>query len=249
MTIRKAVATTAALLLLLLNTVSAQDDFDSEDLEESDDEYEDDESPEEQPRAQESFPTQARDDEGYFEPKKKADAEDEVEAAEDEEAVPGKSHKEYKPIGVGLLAGYGFSFGDDINALGFGFGLRGGYTFEMDVYAGLKFIYNLGTETNNETANFVTIGVEGGYKLELDPVVFMPSIELGIALYSYEDSTPGRFAPKKSSEDFYFAPALSVLYPIDMFFVGADIAVYVVFLDPAFAGLSLMATFGVDFAI
>jgi hypothetical protein len=114
----------------------------------------------------------------------------------------------------------------------------------MGVYAGAKFIYYLGGEENTITANIVTIGVEGGYELELEPVVFVPSLELGLALLDQEDSEGIATA---NSTEFYFAPGISILYPFDMFFAGLDLSVPIIFADPTAEGFSLMATGGVRF--
>lgn len=242
MTIRKSITISAAFLLLVFNTVSAQDEWDSLDdnEEESDDEYEDDERPPEP----ESFPEQARDDEVFMEPVKQEQDDKGGEPSDEDAPLPAAVPKEDKPISAGLLVGYGFSFEDDKpDWFAIGFGLRGGYTFDMGVYAGAKFIYYLGGEEEPITRNAVTIAVEGGFKLELDPLLFLPSLELGLALLNQEDSA-GRL--NESSTEFYLAPALSVLFPFDMFFIGVDLSIPIIFKDPTVKGFSLMATGGVS---
>lgn len=253
MTIRKTVAITAALLLLVLNTVSAQDEWDAldDDEEESsddeayaDDEY-DDEGDEKPPKPIE-YPDQIKDEEGFIEPAEKKEQKGDKTASEEELLpVPASAHKEDKPISAGLLVGYGFSFEQgDMNRLGLGFGVRGGYTFDFGIYAGAKFVYYLGGEETTKTSNIMTVGVEGGYKLELDPVFFLPSLELGLSMLMFDDSTG---ILDESSNDFYLAPGLAVIYPIDMIFVGLDLSIPIILKDPTISGLSLMATGGLMF--
>src|SRR5215471_14448526 len=64
---------------------------------------------------------------------------------------------------VGALLGWGFR-----DAVGFGLGVRGGYTLPMNVYVGGTFMYHLGkTETIAGTGDFSVntyyLGAEGGY--------------------------------------------------------------------------------------
>jgi hypothetical protein len=247
MTTRKTVAITAAFLLFVLNTVSAQDEWDAlggDEEEESDEESEDDESEDdERPPEPESYPDQVRDEEGFVGPD--TDEAEEGETSGEEAPLRVSAPKEDKPISVGLLVGYGIGFEQDIaNEFGLGFGCRGGYTFDMGIYAGAKFVYYLGGESDTRSVNIVSIGVEGGYELELEPFVFVPSLELGIGLWDKADSAG---IDVGSSTNFYFAPGLSILYPFDMFFIGLDVSIPIVFKDPTVEGLSLMATGGVLF--
>lgn len=249
MTLRKTVAISAAIWLLVFNTVSAQDEWDAldgEDEEESDDESAEDETPPDQAEP-ESFPDQARDDEGFVEPFKNDEGTGETSGEGEQAPLPAKVTKEDKPISVGLLVGYGISFEDsELNPFGLGFGLRGGYTFDIGLYAGAKFIYYLGGELGTQTANIATISVEGGYKLVLDPVVFVPSLELGLAILSIED-TGSILSADESSTEFYLAPGLSILFPFDMFFIGVDLSIPIILKDPTVNGFSIMATGGLLF--
>jgi len=252
MTIRKTVAISAALLLLVLDTVSAQDEWDAldddDEEEDSDDESDEDgesnEEDNEKPPEPIEYPEQARDEEGFILPDV-AKEEEGVETSSEEEPLPEIAHKEDKPVSVGLLVGYGFSFEEgDMNPFGLGFGIRGGYTFDIGIYAGAKFIYYLGGEEGTKTSNFVTVGVTGGYKLRVDPVFFLPSLELGLSMLIFDDSTG---ILDDSSNDFYLAPGLLVVYPIDMIFVGLDLSIPIILKDPTVSGLSLMATGGLSF--
>jgi hypothetical protein len=75
-------------------------------------------------------------------------------------------------------------------------------------------------------------------------VVFVPSLELGIAWWDRDDEAG---QSTESSTQFYLAPGLLILYPFDMFFVGLDLSIPIVFYDPTKEGFSLMATGGVRF--
>jgi hypothetical protein len=49
----------------------------------------------------------------------------------------------------------------------------------------------------------------------------------------------------ETNTDFYLGPGASVFYPIDMFFVGADLRFLIVLADESLEGLSIMVTGGV----
>ena len=100
-----------------------------------------------------------------------------------------------KPWSAGLLVGWGFEtdrrsalLGAD--AYGLGFGLRGGYTLDMNLYAGAFAMYYLGgsqTGSNANTADLTTstsssallCGVEVGYDWWIGPLIVRPSLQIG----------------------------------------------------------------------
>jgi len=95
--------------------------------------------------------------------------------------------------------------------------------------------------------NVILIGVEGGYQLKLDPIFFVPNLELGVSIVNLTNSAAAAAARDESTERFYLSPGISAFYPIDMFFVGLDLNVMVIIADPVIPGLSIFATGGVRF--
>jgi opacity protein-like surface antigen len=145
-----------------------------------------------------------------------------------------------KPISVGLLLGYGISFESGPNALGFGFGARGGYNFDK-LYLGARFNFYLG----EDPVNIWELGIEGGYDVSLgDKLTLRPEIGLGLASVTVD---LGPFGSASDSE-FYIAPGASLLYDVtDSVFVGLDVRLLLVLSDPMFKGLPILATGGMRF--
>jgi hypothetical protein len=252
MTIRNTVAIFAALWVLFPNMVTAQEIWDSED---SGAAAEKEEAQPTKDKEQKALPVQARDDEKYVEPPKKDEVQAGGEGGEGKSATSGRapaaSRKDNKPISAALLLGYGFGLSSGglsgTNPFGFGVGARAGYTFDFNVYAGAKFAYFLGGKQDTIKSNVIIIGVVGGYQLKIDPVVFVPNIELGVAVVNLTNSSSVAPDPDRSGENFYLAPGVSFFYPIDMFSVGLDLSIPVIIKTPAFSGLSIFATGGVRF--
>jgi hypothetical protein len=244
---RKTLAIFAALYALLPNTVTAQEIWGGE---ESGTATEEGEASSAKAKNNETLPAQASDDEKYVEPEKKNDAQA---GGEEKPAkggrAPAASRKDNKPISAAILLGYGFNFDSSatsgINPFGFGFGVRAGYTFDFNVYAGAKFVYYLGGDRDTIESNVMIVGVAGGYQLKLDPVFFVPNLELGVSVVSLTDSSSAAPDPDRSAERFYLSPGISIFYPIDMFSVGLDLSIPVVVANPVFSGLSIFVTGGV----
>jgi hypothetical protein len=161
-----------------------------------------------------------------------------------------------KPISVALLLGYGFMTdrrGNGADPYGFMAGLRGGYTFDFKLYAGLYYNYYLGSSKEGEsqgtglqsetTANYMHFGAEIGYDAELGPVQLRPSLQLGVALLVSDVEKPGT---SDSYSDFMLAPGVTVVHPIDDFFIGGDFRGLIVTGDGA-SGITLAATGGIRF--
>ncbi len=144
-----------------------------------------------------------------------------------------------------LLLGYGF---DDVFKLGLG--VRGGYTLPMKVYVGGTFVYHLGTSVDvgagqSVSVNIMMFGAEGGYELAAGPVIVRPYAGLGLAVVKVSEpaiTVAGVTAGGGSASDsrVYFAPGVTVLYPVTSnIAVGADARVVIVSSDTA---LDLMLT-------
>ncbi len=157
---------------------------------------------------------------------------------------------------LGLLLGYGTDLEEgDLNLFGLGLGVRGGYTLDMGLYLGAQFIYFLGESEGAEgaevSANEMLIGAEVGYDADIDPIVIRPSLGLGLAITSMDMELPPAAAgfvsdADMSSEDFYIAPGASVIYPIDGFFVGADLRFYLIFAEETVEALTMMLNGGIN---
>lgn len=161
------------------------------------------------------------------------------------------------PISIALLLGYGFKTDrrtGDLGADPYGFmaGLRGGYTFDFMLYAGLYFNYYFGSSqsgggertvsTNSTTtASYMQFGAEVGYDVVAGPVLFRPSLEIGMAL-GLTDET----GTTTTVNDMMLGPGFTLLYPIDEFFIGGDLRGAIVLGDGA-SGVTAAATGGMRF--
>ena len=163
-----------------------------------------------------------------------------------------------KPISIALLLGYGFKTDRATGGLGtdpYGFmaGVRGGYTLDFALYLGVYFNYFLGStdETGSERiatvmrevhASYMQFGAEVGYDFAAGPVILRPSLEIGVAL-AFSNAADGM---TRSVGDLMFAPGVTVLYPIDDFFLGGDLRGSLVTGDGVSA-VTLAATGGMKF--
>ena len=163
------------------------------------------------------------------------------------------------PLSAGLLVGWGFetdrrstSFSAD--PYGLAAGLRGGYSFDFNFYAGVYFMYYLGTAVtgssqyvNNPTittnANYMQFGAEAGYDWHVASVVVRPSVQLGMAMAF--TNVPNISSP---INDFVFAPGVTVVHPWDDYFIGGDLRANVV-TGNGTSALLLAGTFGMRFAM
>lgn len=180
------------------------------------------------------------------------------EKAPPKEAVaPAPEPSNETPFSAALLLGYGFKTdrstgGAGADPYGFMAGLRGGYTFDFNLYAGVYFNYYLGSSkkagsarvnlAETETsASYMQFGLEAGYDVNAGPVLFRPSLEIGMAI-GFSDAG-GETA---SVSDIMFAPGATLVYPIDDFFIGGDLRANIVTGDGV-SGVTLAATGGLRF--
>jgi hypothetical protein len=131
----------------------------------------------------------------------------------------------------------------------FGIGARGGYTLpNTPVYIGGTLAYHFGADH----VHTFLFGVEGGYDLPVGPVVIRPYLGLGDSLISFSGVTiPGVGSVGGTSKSYFaFWPGGTVMYPINQFFVGGDMRLYVVPGIPSggdAVGLGIYATGGLQF--
>jgi hypothetical protein len=161
-----------------------------------------------------------------------------------------------RPISVALLGGYGHTFNadDDLNPLGIGFGVRGGYNIGA-LYLGVRFLFFLGdSETMamaEVSASTMTVGLEGGLDLAFAKDVLVLRPELGVGLGIVEgESMAGGAAPTAdgSSEDLYIAPGVALLVNVgERSIIGIDLQAPIVFADDVEVALTMLAVAGMHF--
>lgn len=161
-----------------------------------------------------------------------------------------------KHLSLGLLLGGGVltdrkpgQLGTD--PYGWSVGVRGGYSFDIQLYLGLFYTYYLGTSVTGEVgssivvtttkANYMQFGAEVGYDLWAGSLIVRPSLQIGVALgIVSKENTP---SPLTS---FLLAPGVTVVMPIDSFFFGGDMRFALAQGDGA-AAFTLNATGGLRF--
>jgi hypothetical protein len=130
---------------------------------------------------------------------------------------------------AGALLGYGFK-----DEVGFGLGLRGGYTLPMNVYIGGTLIYFFGdsrsTPVGDVSIHSFLLGVEGGYDITAGPVIVRPYLGLGPDFFSGSAPCVGGICVGSQSDTKFAAwPGAAVFYPIDdHWLVGGDARVLIV---------------------
>lgn len=161
-----------------------------------------------------------------------------------------------RPISVSLLGGYGHTFNaaDDLNPLGVGFGVRGGYNFGA-LYVGMRFLFFLGDSESMATAEVsastMTVGLEGGYDLALasDVLVLRPEVGVGLGIVEGESMAGGATpTADRSSEDLYIAPGIALLVNVgERSIIGIDLQSPIVFADDIEVALTALAVAGMHF--
>jgi len=170
-------------------------------------------------------------------------------------ALPGGE----KRAQVGLLLGWGFKTDRRTAGLGsdpykLGIGLRGGYTLDFQLYLGGYFVYYIGGSseggnavvavgTRDSNSNYMMLGAEVGYDVWIGPAMLRPSLGLGMAIGITDATIDGQTT---SVSDFALHPGMSLLFPIDDWFVGGDVRANIVTGDGV-SGLTLFANGGLRF--
>jgi hypothetical protein len=140
-----------------------------------------------------------------------------------------------KHLSAGVVLGWGFltdrkkaRLGAD--AYGLALGARGGWSFDSRFYVGAFYTYYLGSTNSGvtqgsalpttSTANYMLFGLEGGYDVWAGSWIVRPSLQVGAAL---------GFTTKLNAQSpiggLLIAPGVTVIKPIDAFFVGGDMRI------------------------
>lgn len=159
---------------------------------------------------------------------------------------------------AGLLVGWGFKTDRSTSGLGsdpygFGFGIRGGYTFDFKLYVGLFYMYYLGSSTAGAcgrsvcadlttTANYMQFGAEGGYDVWAGPVIIRPSLQFGPALALTNVSGMSTSVTRA-----VIAPGFTVVHPMDGFFIGGEARANIVPSSNGVSGILLALHGGLRF--
>ena len=185
----------------------------------------------------------------------------------EEEAPPAEAKKEKKKaketpgdglnVWAGLVLGYGIEFDDRfaVNPYGLAAGVRLGYTLDIQVYVGLYYAFFLGNSDvkpgtqgfpAEPSANYWgTPSLEIGYDWWLGSLIIRPSMAFGVAFARWQRGMQIA-EPARTVSSFFFAPALSVIYPWDEFFLGGQLIVHQIAGDGV-SGLAPYVNFGMRF--
>jgi hypothetical protein len=163
----------------------------------------------------------------------------------------GDAERDTRQTSIGLLVGYGVELSDNLmDPFGLTLGVRGGHTFDAGIYVGGQFNYFFGESvdfgTVEATVRALTLAVEGGYDIVAAPLVLRPSVAVGAAFFSGSGSSGG-VEGSDSFTRFYVGPGVSLLYPLDDWFVGVDARVLVVPDDETRTAFTAQATGGMRF--
>jgi hypothetical protein len=181
---------------------------------------------------------QPQSNQGYYETEQPPMSEEATEPEESYEPVAYSSNDDNKPSTFGVLVGYAIDFESlPYKPYEFGFGLRGGYTLDIGLYLGMKFVYFTGEMYYMDHENVVTLGAEVGFDIDADVIIVRPSIDVGL------DARGG-----EHEERFHLAPGATLVAPFeDSYFVGLDVRYQVVFDADPIQGISFLATGGVRY--
>lgn len=155
------------------------------------------------------------------------------------------------PISAGALLGYGLDLEPErTNPWGFGLGVNAGYTLDIQVYLGARFVYYFG----EDDANVWEFGAEPGYAIELGQLTIRPEFGVGIlrsGSIGPSTATGGvtTMGASTSAVDLFIAPGGALLYDVSGgIFLGLSARLQFVFADPdTLKALLLLANGGVRF--
>jgi hypothetical protein len=185
---------------------------------------------------------------------------EEKEAAPDEaSSKASKAFGDGRPLQVGLALGYGFETEKNrygAHPYGFAGGLRLGYTLDIGVFFGLSTTYFLGSSNDGRTAAVVApviensvsawlMNLELGYDLWFGPIIFRPSVELGLALtfVGYDQLTGG----SSTRGGMVLLPGAALIYPFDDLYLGGDMRLVMPIGDSAQGTITAMVVGGMRF--
>jgi hypothetical protein len=141
------------------------------------------------------------------------------------------------------------------DAYGLGFGARGGYTLDANLYLGVFVIYYIGSSTTGASqgqndssgttsSSYLHAGGEVGYDWWIGPLIVRPSLEIGAAI----GFTNNQSAVVQSGTltDVLIAPGITVVHPWDSFFLGGEGRANIV-TGNGVSSILVAATFGMRF--
>jgi len=143
-------------------------------------------------------------------------------------AAAGETEGEYQGIAD---IGYTVAFPSGSltrNPYGFHTGGRLGYTFSgLPIYVGGQFEYffgeHLGSNPTGNPSNYIAGGVEGGFDITFNEWVVLRTTA-GIGLGAQQgDLGPGNVVNNKTNLGVYISPGVTVLVPLSILLVGADV--------------------------
>ncbi len=138
-------------------------------------------------------------------------------------------------VEVGGKVGVGTNPTSGPNPFGFGIGARGGVQI-FGLYAGLSVMHyfgggqdvpnGIGNSTTKVSASSTLFGAELGYGISVGGLLTIrPQVGIGSASFSYaEDSSATQVQPSGDGSHLYLEPGLTVVVPLGLFFVGADVS-------------------------
>lgn len=174
------------------------------------------------------------------------------------------------PIQAALMLGIGATLNEtpgSINALGFGFGMRGSYRILPEVVVGGRFLYFIGGSSTLPTGEISMsswqLAAEAAYVVPLtDTIDLEPGVVIGMNVLAvrgprtaFLEAEGSGFVPGSSQRTeaaLYFAPGAAIRIPIkvpdvDNFFVGGDARLGFQFRDAVGTSIELMGQTGMRF--
>jgi len=138
-----------------------------------------------------------------------------------------------KHFSIAAVVGWGFLTDRKVDRFGadpyrLELGVRGGYSFDSQLYLGAFYSYYIGQTREGKSAQtglmttssayYMQFGAEVGYDWWVGPVVMRPSMQVGAALgFTTKLNSP---SPIGSA---MFGPGLTIFKPMDTFFLGGDL--------------------------
>jgi hypothetical protein len=154
---------------------------------------------------------------------------------------------------VGASLQYGIYTGDDVgdlNPYGLGFGLRGGYTLDMNLFVGASFEYYLGGSEDvlgeDVSFNMYSFMLEPGYDIAVgEGLVLRPQLGIGFTWEHFDAPEP---IGGTTENDFAIAPGVQFLADVGGVFIQAGAKYHHIFVEDGNAdGFLLNAGVGLTF--
>jgi hypothetical protein len=143
-----------------------------------------------------------------------------------------------KHISIAAVVGWGFLTDRKADRLGadpyrLELGVRGGYSFDSQLYLGAFYSYYIGETRSGKSAQtglmttasayYMQFGAEVGYDWWVGPVVVRPSMQVGAALgFTTKLNSPSPIG------SVMFGPGITIFKPIGTFFLGGDMRAVIV---------------------